>query len=86
MAKSTERANPFFHLLKKQVNFEWMKEYERTFQDLKKFLVESLILSKPRDGEPLYVYLLVTKKAISSILVRENQKQQKHVYYVSKAL
>ena len=44
------------------------------------------MLSKPRDGEPFYIYLSVTKKAISSVLVREEQKQQKSVYYISKAL
>ena len=75
MARSAKRAHPFFHLLKKQVNFEWTKKYERAFQDLKKFLVEALVLSKPRNGKPLYIYLSVTKKAINLILIREDQKQ-----------
>ena len=52
-----------------------MEECERAFQDLKKFLVEPPVLSKPRDGEPLYIYLSVTEKTISSVLVREEQKQ-----------
>ena len=43
-------------------------------------------MSKPRNGEPLYIYLSVTKKAISLVLVREEEKQQKPVYYVSKTL
>ena len=55
-----ERAYPFFHLLEKQVYFEWTKECERAFHEL--------------------------KKAISLVLVREDQKQQKPIYYVSKAL
>ena len=63
-----------------------MEECERAFQDLKKFLVEPPMLSKPRNEEPLYIYLSVTVKAISLILVREEEKQQKLVYYVSKAL
>ena len=53
---------------------------------MKKFLVEPLVLSKLRDGEPLYIYVSVTKKAISLVLIREEEKQQKPVYYVSKAL
>ena len=86
LAKLAERAHSFFCLLKKQVNFEWKKEYEKAFQDLKRFLMEAPMLSKPRDGELLYIYLLVTEKAISSILVREKKKQQRPVYYVNKAL
>ena len=53
---------------------------------MKKFLVKLPILSKPRDREPLYIYLSVIKKAISLVLVREKEKQQKLVYYISKAL
>ena len=60
-----------------------MEECERAFQDLKRFLVETLMLSKPKDGESLYIYLSVTEKFISSVLIREEQKP---VYYVSKAL
>ena len=44
------------------------------------------MLSKSRDGEPIYIYLSVSEKAISSVLVKEEEKQQKPVYYVSKAL
>ena len=53
-----------------------MEEYERAFQDLKKFLAEPPVLSKPRDREPLYIYLSVTEKVISSVLVREEEKNR----------
>ena len=86
LARSTKRTHPFFRLLKRQVDFKWMEECKKAFQDLKKFLVKSPVLNKPRNGEPLYIYLLVTKKAISLVLVREEQMQQKPVYYISKAL
>ena len=74
LAKSAKKSTPF------------LPPFERALQNLKKYLVEPQVLSKPRDGEPLYVYLLVIKKAISSVQVREDQKQQKPMYYVSKAL
>ena len=38
------------------------------------------------DGEPLYLYLAVTEHAISAALVREEEKSQLPVYYVSKRL
>ena len=53
---------------------------------MKKFMVEPLVQSKPRNGELLYIYLSIIERAISSVLVREEQKQQKLVYYINKAL
>lgn len=44
------------------------------------------ILSKPEAGENLILYLATTEHAISSVLVREEGRQQKPVYYVSKRL
>ena len=53
---------------------------------MKKFLVKPQVLSKPKDGEPFYIHLSITEKAISSVQIREDEKQQKLVYYVNKAL
>ena len=69
-----ERSHPFFKFLKKQMNFEWMKEHKEAFRDLKKFLSALPILCNPKSGEPLYVYLLVIEKAIRSVLMRGEQK------------
>lgn len=45
------------------------------------------MLSTPEKGEVLFVYLVVTDGAISSVLIREDEKKmQKHIYYVNKAL
>ena len=44
------------------------------------------MLSKPTDHEMLYVYLAVSPHAISAALVREEDRVQKPVYYVSKRL
>ena len=57
------------------MNFEWTKECEEAFQGLKKFLVTTSVLSKPRNGKLLYVYLSVTEKAISLTLIREEHQQ-----------
>ena len=44
------------------------------------------ILSKPVDGEDLFLYLVVSEHAVSAALVREEDKVQRPVYYVSKRL
>ena len=35
---------------------------------------------------PFFIYLSVTEKALSSVLIKEEKKQRKPVYYISKAL
>ncbi|GKV47203.1 hypothetical protein SLEP1_g54121 [Rubroshorea leprosula] len=44
------------------------------------------LLTKAVDGEILYLYLGISDEAISSVLVREEAKQQKPIYYISSVL
>ncbi|GKV21495.1 hypothetical protein SLEP1_g31472 [Rubroshorea leprosula] len=44
------------------------------------------LLTKAIDGEILYLYLEISDEAISSVLVREEAKQQKPIYYISSVL
>ncbi|GKV49432.1 hypothetical protein SLEP1_g56182 [Rubroshorea leprosula] len=43
-------------------------------------------MEPPKTGESLYLYLGVSKEAVSSVLLREENKQQKPICYVSKVL
>ncbi|KAL2474575.1 RNase H domain-containing protein [Abeliophyllum distichum] len=61
--------------------FQWTEEYEKTFQDLKIFLGKAPLLSKPKNGETLLVYLAVSEKAVSSFLIRKEGPVQLPVYY-----
>ncbi|XP_015967236.1 uncharacterized protein LOC107490954 [Arachis duranensis] len=48
---------------------------------------ESLVANlKPKEGKPLYLYLAVTKEALTATLVRKEGKQQQPVYFISKVL
>ena len=44
------------------------------------------LLSPSVVGEELYLYLVITLHAMSSALIREEDKVQRPVYYTSKAL
>ena len=44
------------------------------------------LLAKPSQGEVLYLYLAVSDKALSAVLVKQEDKVQKPIYYVSKVL
>ncbi|XP_052176660.1 uncharacterized protein LOC127790964 [Diospyros lotus] len=67
-------------------NFVWTEECQEAFEQLKQCLVSPPVLAKPQSGESLYIYLAASDEAVSSVLVREEDKVQKPVYYVSKRL
>lgn len=64
----------------------WTEECEKTFQKLKRYMGSPPILSKPTLGEGFYLYLAVSDSATSSILIKEEDKVKKPIYYVSHAL
>ncbi|GKV28927.1 hypothetical protein SLEP1_g37913 [Rubroshorea leprosula] len=86
IARSAERCLPFFKALREPKNFQWTDECQQAFDELKQYLASAPLLSKPIDGECLYLYLGVTEEAVSSVLLREENKNQKPICYVSKVL
>ncbi|GKV52265.1 hypothetical protein SLEP1_g58853 [Rubroshorea leprosula] len=86
IARSAERCLPFFKALREPKNFQWTDECQQAFDELKQYLASAPLLSKPVDGESLYLYLGVTEEAVSSVLLREENKHQKPICYVSKVL
>ncbi|KAL5760879.1 hypothetical protein ACOSP7_019380 [Xanthoceras sorbifolium] len=86
ISKSTDKCVPFFNVLQGNKKFEWTEECDLAFQQLKEYIGRAPLLSKPQDGEKLTIYLAVTQHAISMVLLREENKIQLPVYYVSKRL
>ncbi|GAU43618.1 hypothetical protein TSUD_185110 [Trifolium subterraneum] len=86
VAKSAQHAFPLFKLLRKETTFEWTEECEGALQHLKRALSEPPVLTRPVEGEKLYLYLAVASEAISAVLIRETEQGQKPVYFVSRAL
>jgi len=56
--KATDKCLPFFRTLRK--SFEWTEEFQKAFEDLKKYLSSSLLLSPSKPGEELYLYLAIS--------------------------
>uniref|UniRef100_A0A2N9HCB2 Reverse transcriptase domain-containing protein n=1 Tax=Fagus sylvatica TaxID=28930 RepID=A0A2N9HCB2_FAGSY len=82
--RSTDKCLPFFKTLKKA--FVWTDECQQAFEELKTYLMTPPLLSPSKQGEELYLYLAVSPTAISSALVREENRWQLPVYYTSRAL
>ena len=81
ISKATDKCLPFFDSLKGNKRFLWDDKCEQTFRALKEHLGKSSLLSKPIKGEPLFLYL-----AVSGALIREEEKVQWPVNYISKQL
>jgi hypothetical protein len=84
ISRSTDKCLTFFKILRKA--FEWSSECEKAFGKLKEYLINPPLLSRPDEGEILYLYMAVSPSAVSSALVREDSGIQKQVYFTSKAL
>uniref|UniRef100_A0A2N9J2Z7 Uncharacterized protein n=1 Tax=Fagus sylvatica TaxID=28930 RepID=A0A2N9J2Z7_FAGSY len=86
ISKSAEKCRPFFDLIKKGKSFAWNEESDRAFELLKKYLSTPPLLSSPKEGEPLYIYLAASDKAVSAAIVRNGLGEQRPVYYTSKTM
>lgn len=86
ISKSSNHCVSFFKDLKGKKNFEWTLECEEVFQRLKVYLGSPPILSKPLTGETLFLYLSFSDYAISSVLILTEGREQRPIYYVSRAL
>ena len=57
ISKFADRCRPFYQLLKKWKEFQWIEECEKAFQDLKEYLMQALMLSAPEPSKDLFTYL-----------------------------
>ena len=83
VSRATNKCLPFFKTLKQA--FAWTDECEIAFQELKRYLSNLPLLTPSKEGESLYLYLAVLETAVSAALIREEDKRQLPVYYVSQA-
>ncbi|KAL0434622.1 UNVERIFIED_CONTAM: hypothetical protein Sradi_0170100 [Sesamum radiatum] len=86
LSPGAERGLPFFKTLRKMDGFSWNEEFQKAFDNLKEYLSKPPLLTKPRAGETLCVYLAASEEAVSAVLVRVEGKEHQPVYYVSKVL
>ena len=83
ISKATNKCLPFFDSLKGNKRFLWDDKFEQSFRALKEYLGKLLLLSKPIDGELLFLYLAVSEYAVLGALIREEEKILWLVYYIS---
>ncbi|CAN1298933.1 Transposon Tf2-6 polyprotein [Linum perenne] len=84
--KSAERQAPFFATLKAVAKFSWTEECSKAFEELKSFLTTPPTLAAPLPGDELYLYVAIAATAVSSVLVKRSDKEERPVFYTSKSL
>ena len=82
----TDKCQPFFKALRRGKYFSWSVECEQSFKELKEYLGRPPLLSKPRDGESLILYVAVFEGAVNMALLWEEDRAQQPIYYTSKFL
>ncbi|XP_070015163.1 uncharacterized protein [Nicotiana sylvestris] len=73
ISKSSKKCFKFFSALKKKDQFEWTEECQQALKIFKAYLSNPSLLAKPKAGERLLIYLVVSEVAVSVVLVREDQ-------------
>ncbi|XP_050229096.1 uncharacterized protein LOC126678235 [Mercurialis annua] len=66
--------------------FKWDEDCQTAFAEFKSFLTNPPLLSRPIVGETLYLCLSVGRETIASVLVREEEEEQRPIYYISRTL
>jgi hypothetical protein len=72
--------------------FEWTKEADIAFAQLKKVLSTPPVLVAPKEKEPLLLYIAATHQVVSTVLVVERSEERKThgvqqpVYFISEVL
>lgn len=85
MSRASDRCYPFFKVLRGNQGFDWSEDCEKAFQELKQTLASPPI-TRPEPCDTLFLYLAVSQNAVNGVLVKEVNKGQQPIYYVSKVL
>ncbi|GAA0159802.1 hypothetical protein LIER_16501 [Lithospermum erythrorhizon] len=87
VSKSGERNLPFFKNLRRmsKENFTQDDENDKAFEKLKKYLQSPQLLSRPKPGEGLQLYLAISDVAVSSVLAHwpDKRKRKLKAYFES---
>jgi hypothetical protein len=92
LSRFGDKGLPFFKLLKAGEKFEWSEEAYIAFTRLKQYLASPLVLTAPKSGEVLQLYIVATDRVVSTVLVVEREEPdhaygvQCPIYFISEVL
>lgn len=75
-------AHPMSQLMKKGVVYNWTPECELSYQETKRFLTSTPIVTLPKDGKPYFIYSDAYRVGLGCMLMQED----KVIAYASRQL
>ncbi|XP_072074112.1 uncharacterized protein [Arachis hypogaea] len=73
--------------LKKEEEFQWKTEHQEAFDNIKQYFTNPPIMTPPRHGAPLKLYVLTSEVTIGRMLAQEDENGNERVsYYLSRVL
>jgi hypothetical protein len=75
IARSGEKALPFFKLMKRTGKFKGSPEADKAFAELKRYLMSPPIMVALTFREPLLLYIAATPRTASAVLITERDAQ-----------
>jgi hypothetical protein len=92
LSRFGDKGLPFFKLFKTGKKFEWSEEADLAFTQLKQYLASPPVLTSPKSGEVLQLYIAVTDRVVSTVLVVQREEPghaygvQRPIYFISEVL
>ncbi|XP_059637593.1 uncharacterized protein LOC132279586 [Cornus florida] len=86
ISELSDRCKPFFDTIRSHGRQVWGDEQRLVLTALKKYMQNLPVLSAPKSGEKLFLYLGVSSIATSGVLIRYVEGKQYPVFYVSKTM
>ena len=81
----SELAKPLNDLLKKDQTFEWTDDYQKAFDELKKWFTEEPVLMMPDQSRPFQIETDASKYATGEVLTQLDSNGDRHpVSFISK--
>ncbi|KAL1318352.1 hypothetical protein AAHE18_15G200100 [Arachis hypogaea] len=73
--------------LKREEEFQWKTEHQEAFDNIKQYLTNPPIMTPPRHGAPLKLYVSASKVTIGGMLAQEDENgNERVIYYLSQVL
>ena len=86
LSRTGDRAIHFFAALRKLKKVKWTAACEEEFQGVKCFQSSPSILTRPEENVPFTLYMAVSDKAMSPVLVQEEEQGKKPIYFINEVL
>ncbi|CAL8993898.1 unnamed protein product [Prunus brigantina] len=89
ISNSAGKIQPFSSLLrlKQEQTFKWEEQHQQAFKEIKHYLSNPPVLSPPKRGRPLKLYVSASEVSVGSLLFQDNKEgKEQAVYYLSKTL